>query len=204
MRQLLRVAIALAASSAVLLAATSASATVNPVFADGFETPVASGLYTNRSAGTTFGPWTVTAGNVDQTRPGLWTAAAGSQTVELNGTAPGAVSHSVTAQALTTYRITFALAGNPAIAGLKTGVVTVNGQQIGALSFDTTGRTPTNMGYVTQTFYFTKTLPGSAVLEFRSTTMSGPVGPVIDEVRVDSCLLVICLSAAEKTAPHIR
>jgi hypothetical protein len=85
-----------------------------------------------------------------------------------------------------TYRVRFKLAGNvdqgPAI---KTGQVLANGNVLRDFSFDITGKTRADMGYVTKNAYFVATSP-STTLTFRSTTGSG-YGPVIDKVTVRSC-----------------
>ncbi|AVT28265.1 hypothetical protein C6361_00725 [Plantactinospora sp. BC1] len=73
---------------------------------------------------------------------------------------------------------------------------------IGNLTFDTTGRNPSDMGYVYRTVYFTNVLSGSTTLRFTSTTPSA-YGPVIDAVRVESCLLVVCPASAPRTATRI-
>ena len=76
---------------------------------------------------------------------------------------------------------------------IKTGQVLINGQVAKSFSFDITGKSEANMGYVTKEFTFLAT-GDSTTLEFASTTTPSGYGPVIDNVRVESCLLIICLN----------
>jgi choice-of-anchor C domain-containing protein len=167
---------------------------------DSFETPAAAGGFVRYPAGTQLGPWTVTTGNVDLTTTALWQAAEGRQSLDLDGDAPGAVARTIATTPLLTYRITYALAGNyvgaPAV---KTGEVRANGKVIQEMSFDTTGRYRDSMGYLRQTAYVLAK-SSSLRLEFASTTTPGDFGPVIDDVRVDSCLLVLCPKAGAPAA----
>lgn len=90
------------------------------------------------------------------------------------------------------------LAGNPLSQGdpsagplTKTGDVLINGQIVKSFSFNVSGKSPTDMGYVPEEFAFLAT-GTSTTIEFASTN-PGEGGPVIDDVRVERCLLVVCL-----------
>ncbi|MEU5783415.1 DUF642 domain-containing protein [Micromonospora lupini] len=196
------IGVALAAVlSALLTALTASPAAAAVVFADGFENPAIAGDFTEYAAGQQFGPWTVTTGTVGLTRD--WEAAEGDQSLDLNGFSPGAVARTLPTRLLTTYRVSYALAGNPDNGPLvATGRVTANGQVIDSFSFDTTGHTPSAMGYVYRTTYFTNVLSATTVLQFASTTQDA-FGPVIDDVRVESCLLVICPAGAATAAVRV-
>ncbi len=188
------------------VAATPAHAGTESQFSDGsFETPVvAPGTFLDLGQGQSIGPWTVTKGLVDLIGAGYWQAADGVQSVDLNGQTasipgePGAVSQSFTTVPLFAYEVSFALAGNPLSQGsplagplTKTGQALVNGQVAKDFSFNVTGKSPADMGYVTEEFTFLAT-GTSTTLEFASTN-PGEGGPVIDNVRVESCLPVVCL-----------
>jgi choice-of-anchor C domain-containing protein len=139
------------------------------------------------------GPWTVGGNSVDLNSPRQWDAAEGAQSLDLNGGQPGSVSQTISTLPLTTYVVTFQLAGNPdGGPAVKTGVVEVDGASVGDYAFDVTGHSRRSMGYTEQTVYFTTLLDTSVTLTFTSAT-AGAYGPVIDDVRVSSCLLVICL-----------
>ncbi|MFI6449480.1 choice-of-anchor C family protein [Kitasatospora sp. NPDC050543] len=179
------------AVTSVLLASAGATASAQTVsrFDDGsFEYPRATAnSFTSLSAGQAIGPWQVTAGSVDLIGAGFWQAAEGDQSVDLNGSNSGAVAQTFTTVPGTTYTVTYALAGNPGGApALKTGSALIDGQNFQDFSFNTTGKTFTNMGYVNRQFTFRAT--GSAtVVAFASTTPDSAYGPVVDDVRIQPC-----------------
>ncbi|MET8500693.1 DUF642 domain-containing protein [Streptomyces microflavus] len=160
----------------------------------GFETPAVPPPtpFTVHTAGQTLGPWTVGGDSVDLVSDRLWDAAGGHQSVDLSGNAPGSVSQTVPTLPLTSYIVRFKLAGNVAQPpAVKKGGVRVNGAVVRTFSVDSAGRGFRDMGYVQQTAVFTTLLHTSATLTFASTT-PGYAGPVIDDVVVQSCLLVLC------------
>jgi choice-of-anchor C domain-containing protein len=164
-------------------------------FSDGdFDTPVVTpGTFIEPGLGQSIGPWVVTMGNVDLTGAGFWQTVGGVQSVDLDGDEPGAISQTFNTFPFITYDVSFALAGN--VDGgprIKTGQALVDGHVAANFSFDITGKSHADMGYVTKEFIFRATR-GSTTLEFASTT-PGAYGPVIDDVVVRSCLLPIaCL-----------
>jgi choice-of-anchor C domain-containing protein len=164
----------------------------SPALGDGFEAPAGVGGFTRYETGSQVGAWTVTAGNVDLTTTALWQPAEGRQSLELDGDRPGAIARTFKTTPLLTYRISYALAGNyvgaPAV---KTGELRANGTVIQQLSFDTTGSYRDSMGFVRHTAHVLAK-SASLRLEFASTTAPGGFGPVIDDVRVASCVLVLC------------
>lgn len=184
----------LLALSTALVALTATPASAAPILASGFETPRLTVEFQGFGTGQQLDGWTVTSGGVDLTTD--WQDAEGRQSLDLNSSSPGAVARTFPTQLLTTYKVTFALAGNtegpPA---LKSGRVSVNGQELDTFTFDTTGKSNANMGWTYRTFYFTNLLSGTATLEFASTSLQA-WGPVIDDIKVDSCLLVLCPAAA--------
>ncbi|MFJ8751222.1 DUF642 domain-containing protein [Streptomyces sp. NPDC102441] len=205
----LRLSAAALSAAALLLAAASTTASAHthdtnthdtkthtPVagFDGGFETPVvpAPSLFSTYLGGQTAGPWAVGGNSVDLTSDRLWDAAEGNQSLDLNGSTSGSVSQEISTHPLTSYVVSFELAGNPAWApALKTGELRVDGTPVKTFSFDVTGHGFRNMGYTRQTAVFTNLLKSSVTLTFVSTS-PGLGGPVIDDVRVRSCLLVLC------------
>jgi choice-of-anchor C domain-containing protein len=169
-------------------------------FQDGFENPVATpnsfDLYV---AGQQMGVWTITRGDVHLIGAGFWQAAEGVQSIDLDGGLQGAVATTIATVPLVTYKISYRLAGNPAAGPtIKTGQVLVNGQSVQNFSFDITGKTFANMGYVQKSFLIL-TLGHSVTLGFSSTTTPSGFGPVLDKVVVQSCLLILCPSNAVVT-----
>jgi choice-of-anchor C domain-containing protein len=158
-----------------------------------FESPVvAPNTFQLFSVGESIGPWKVSQGDVHLIGAGFWEAADGVQSLDLDGSAvQGGVAQEFATVPLLKYKVRYELAGNvdqgPAI---KTGQVLANGNVLQNFSFDITGKTRADMGYVTKETYFVAT-GLSTTLTFRSTTGSG-YGPVIDKVTVKSCLLIIC------------
>ncbi|WP_420822053.1 choice-of-anchor C family protein [Streptomyces avicenniae] len=153
-----------------------------------FEYPVArANAFTTYQAGEAIGPWTVTSGAVDLVDDGLWQAAEGNQSVDLNATVPGAVAQIFTTTPGQTYTVSYALAANPGGGPtVKTGRVLVDGQNVQDFSFDITGRSHTAMGYIKRQVTFVATA-ATTTLGFASTTANSPYGPVIDDVLVTTC-----------------
>jgi choice-of-anchor C domain-containing protein len=187
-------AAAVAVLSCVGVFAAAPASAATPAFSDGgFESPVvAPHTFVTIFAGQPLGAWTVTKGNVDLIGAGFWQAADGVQSLDLDGTQAGAVGQTFATSPLFAYEVSFALAGNPVDLPLvKTGQVLVNGQVALNFSFDTTGKTEAKMGYVHREFVFQAT-GNATTLEFASTS-AGAFGPVIDDVEVQPCLLILCL-----------
>jgi choice-of-anchor C domain-containing protein len=164
----------------------------------GFETPVvSSGSFSEYADGQSLGAWSV-GGSVDLNSGRQWQAADGDQSLDLNGDAPGSVSQTLSTLPLTTYVVTYDLAGNPDSGpAVKTGALRVNGAVLQNFTFDTTGRSRAAMGYVRRTAEFTTLLDTSVTLTFAGTN-PGAYGPVIDAVHVDGCLLVLCPAVARR------
>lgn len=197
---------AIVVSSAVALLSGMGSIHASPAAAtgglqDGFETPVvAPNTFATFVAGQQMGAWTVTRGDVHLSGAGFWQVAEGVQSLDLDGGQQGAVAATFAVVPLVTYKVSYRLAGNP-VAGptIKTGQVLVNGQLAQNFSFDITGKTSTNMGYVQKSFLLLLTFEHSVTLEFSSTTTPSGWGPVLDDVVVQSCLLVLCPGSAAVT-----
>lgn len=163
--------------------------TVPAAFGDGsFEYPLAPAhSFTTLGVGQTIGPWVVSKGTVDHIGAGFWAASDGDQSVDLNGNQTGGVAQTFATTPGTKYRVTYSIAGNPGPPSIKTGRVLVNGTDAQDFTFDVTGKTYLDMGYSTETFEFTASLP-QTTLTFDSTTVAvgGPsfYGPVLDNVIV--------------------
>lgn len=158
-----------------------------------FETPhVPNGTFTTVYAGGSIGPWTVTQHNVDHIGSGFWQAADGVQSLDLSGSTNGAVAQTFNTVPGLTYVVKFALAGNPDGAPIvKTGRALLNGQPVLDFSFNISGKSRSDMGYQYKKFSFLS-LGTHATVELASTSATA-FGPVVDDVTVRPCLLVICL-----------
>jgi choice-of-anchor C domain-containing protein len=137
-------------------------------------------------AGSTFGAWSVGAGNVDLAQ--AWQAPSGTQSVDLEGTnADGEVHQDLATTAGGHYLIKFKLAGNPEGApAIKTIQVTWGGVIVATFTFDTTGHTTQDMGWVTKKVKVVA--QGSTTrLGFQSADEPNghnSFGPTIDSVKV--------------------
>lgn len=188
-RRLLAAAVTMGVTTGLGVVAAAPAHALTGFSNGSFENPVVvPNTFQRFFIGESIGAWEVSQGNVDLIGAGFWQAADGVQSLDLDG---GVVQGGVTQEFITVpllkYKVRFKLAGNvdqgPAI---KTGQVLVNGHVIENFSFDITGKTRANMGYVSEEAYFIATSL-STTLTFRSTTGSG-YGPVIDKVTVKNCL----------------
>jgi choice-of-anchor C domain-containing protein len=148
-----------------------------------FEEPSVIFGVTTYGAGATFGGWTVISNSIDLVAGGVWVAANGSALVDLNGfaPAPGAIYRNVTNTAGKSYQLRFAYAGNPdAVPVVKTMQVFWGGSLVANVSFDTTGHTESNLGWVYTNIIVTGT--GLDRLQFSSTVASSSFGPLVDNI----------------------
>ena len=145
-----------------------------------FETAsVASGAGLD-SGSTAITGWKVGDGGVQYR--GDFYAAEGIRSLDLNYLDAGSILTSFSASQGKKYLVTFSLAGNPVgIQGIKTLRVSV-GSQSKEFTFDTTGKSVHNMGWISKSWIF-KATDVSPILLFRSLT-PGTFGPALDKVRV--------------------
>jgi hypothetical protein len=176
----------------MLLPATSASAlptsTPNVVVDGNFASPAqTAGGYTVFNAPSTFGgAWTVTSGSIDIDSATFFNppGAPGTQTVDLDGTSPGAIAQTLTGLLPGgLYSGTFQLSANTLCTAGTSPVVKTLSVQAGAgtpqtYAYDTT----TQSGWVGQTFSFTAPASGSATLTFQSTDSMGGCGPLVTDI----------------------
>ncbi|MEU3602475.1 choice-of-anchor C family protein [Streptomyces sp. NPDC006798] len=182
---LVATALALAATGAVL--ASPAQAAALSRFDNGsFEYPLApANSFSTHAAGSSLGPWRVGAGGIDLIDNGFWQAAEGDQSIDLNAGSPGSVAQTFTTVPGKTYTVSYSLAGNPEGVNqpvVKTGRALIDGQNFQDFTFDVTGKTRANMGYVNRQFTFTAGAAATTLGFVSSTT--GAHGPVLDNVQV--------------------
>lgn len=171
------------AAAALLLTATSYAA---PFQNGSFEVPGISGggnLETLVGGSAALSGWTVTGASIDYLST-YWQAADGIHSLDLSGTNAGGVEQTFDTVAGRTYRVRFAMAGNPERAppGIYTMVVQVIGGSAQTYTFDATGSSIGNMRWSTQTYTFVAT-GASTTLSFSSQD-SGLYGPALDNVVV--------------------
>lgn len=151
-----------------------------------FEAQQIGGPYQVFSAGQNLGGgWMVESGTVEIVSD-YWPAAQGRQSVDLSGIFEeiGTIYQDITTVPGKSYRIRFAFAGNPEDPGTdKRMKVFWNDGEMADLTFNTVGRSLTNMGWAYHTYRVTATGPTSR-LKFKSLTVSF-LGPVIDDVSIE-------------------
>jgi choice-of-anchor C domain-containing protein len=161
----------------------------NRVANGGFESVAApAGWFTTYGTGATIGGWRVTAGTVQVKGKGFWQAGAGVQSLDLNGDGTGAMAQDVSTTAGESYDLTFRLAGNPdggpAVKTVDVTWGTAGGTDtvvVGRMTFTTTGRSRTDMGWIDVSLPGLKATGTKMVLGFVSQT-AGAFGPALDGI----------------------
>ena len=159
----------------------------NIVLNPSFESPVEpANSFSSYSAGSTaITSWTVASGSVDHIGAGFWQAADGVQSVDMNGSDAGSLFQDLVTIPGAGYNLTFALAGNPNGAPtIKHLQVLWNGLNQGTFTFDITGKSFPNMGYITIPVSGLQATTASTRLQFTSLDAGSSFGPVLDNVSV--------------------
>ncbi|MBC7521213.1 MAG: choice-of-anchor C family protein [Sandarakinorhabdus sp.] len=172
----------------VVAAAMLASSAQALVIANGsFERgPADVGAFTTLGAGSTALPgWTIGAGGIDLIG-NYWTASDGVRSIDLTASTAGSISQDIATVIGTTYTVRFDLSGNPDTGGLglltKSLDVSVNGNNTANYTFDTTGKSNANMGWVGKSYVF---VADSTVSTLQFTSLSGDFrGPAIDNISI--------------------
>lgn len=167
--------------------------TPDPVCAVTADNLVANGNFENPVIGAvwSFSPtlpcWVlVTPNKAELDPPTIWAPAVGDQSLDLNPDAQGEIYQTIQVVPGQAYSLSFWLAGNiQGEFGVKKVKVSWGPHALGTFSFDTTGKTAQNMGWIKQsvTIPAALTTSGSIDLRFQSLT-EGSIGPVIDDVKV--------------------
>ena len=172
-----------AAGALVLAMAVGGAAHAANLVADSnFNTPFGGPTFTTESAGTSFGPWTVTSGSVDLIGDYWQAPTTGGGSVDVDGNSPGSFDQSINTGA-GKYTLTFDLSGNPdGPPATKTLQVSVGGVTK-TFSYQIGSNTHSNMMYVPESLTFTTT--GPTLLTFASLDpSSSPYGPVVGDVSI--------------------
>ena len=163
-------------------ATAPSSSGANVVSNGGFELPsVAPSAWLAYPAGSALGAWVVGGGGVDVVA--AWQDAEGNQAIDLNAGAPGSVYQDVPTVPGQAYFLRFALSANNETVPpfLKQMDVRFDGESVAVESFDSTGHTTSDMGWVYKVHTVTATGAVSRV-EFISLTDNSFGGAVIDDV----------------------
>ena len=185
-----------AAAVGVFVLPGQAAAQTSLVANGDFESPVVSGTFEN-FPWPGFDSWRVEPrapdgdwASIDIVR-GLWPAASGAQSLDLNGSYGdgAAMTQTLATSAGVTYTLSFAFAGNPDPAEscatspvVKSMEVLWGGTSVGVFTFDTTGRSLADPGWQTISVPVTAA-QATTTLGFTS-LVYGACGPVLDAVAV--------------------
>ena len=129
------------------------------------------GVFQTINAGSTvITGWTVSQGSIDYIGT-LWQASNGSRSLDLSGENAGGIKQTFNTTVGKTYRVTFDLAGNtftsPTIKDMRVSA----GGSSADFSFDTTGKSNSNMGWLSKSWDFTANST-TTTLEFIDLTNS--------------------------------
>jgi len=120
--------------------------------------------------------WTVSQGTIDYIGT-AWQASEGARSLDLQGLASGGIQQTFNTTIGETYRVTFDLAGNP----IKEMRVSAGGSSAD-FSFDITGKSNSNMGWLSKSWDFTANST-TTTLEFTGLGNSD-AGAALDNVSV--------------------
>jgi choice-of-anchor C domain-containing protein len=126
--------------------------------------------------------WVVTQGNIDYIDAGYWQAADGKRSLDMNGITAGGISQTFKTKKGQKYRLTFALAGNPNSEPTEKKLQVSGAGKKMEFTFDATGKTRTDMGWVRKTWDFTAEAD-MTTLQFLS-LLDGDAGAALDDVVV--------------------
>ncbi|WP_176764028.1 choice-of-anchor C family protein [Aquimonas voraii] len=127
--------------------------------------------------------WTITAGDMDYIGP-LWGAGEGNRSLDLVGCLQGAISQTFDTLPGARYRVSFLMAGNPGTQPTLKTLRASAGLAAQDFSFDTSGRSVTDMGWSPRSFEFIAS-GASTTLSFTNTSSpSGCGGAALDAVSV--------------------
>jgi choice-of-anchor C domain-containing protein len=152
----------------------------------GFESPVTTTrTYDSYSRGGRLGAWLVAGGAVDLISHYFWKPAKGLQSIDLDGTCgAGTISQVVHPVPGRSYRLRFAVAGNPGgPPAVKSVAVWWGGTLVGSLSFDASTTSYRHMGW-TYAEYTVTAASDAVELRFESLT-PGCYGAALDDITLE-------------------
>jgi choice-of-anchor C domain-containing protein len=156
----------------------------NGSFEDGGYTPNASGFEALGTGSSDLTGWAIT-GSIDWIGT-YWPAAAGSKSLDMNGTGPGTISQILATMIGKTYVVSFSMSANPDEgATVKTLTVSATGTTSKSFTYDRVAHSTTraNMMWESKQYSFVAT-NASTTLTFASGEATGASGPALDNVVV--------------------
>lgn len=167
----------------VALAATSPSFAATLITNGSFELGNTSGAFSTVSAGgTDITGWTVDAGSVDYISS-YWAASDGVRSIDIAGSAIGALSQSFATTAGQSYVISFDLSSNPDLSGPRDLLVSIDGGAPNVFTHPgSTGSDAAGMNWTAQSFSFLAGGPSTTITFTTNGTAQGVFGPALDNV----------------------
>lgn len=182
----------LAVAGATMVGGTASASTrvvaagENLIQNGGFEMPSCDASSCEYGAGSTAIPgWTVGGNSVDIVPSGYFQAFKGNQSLDLSGSASGTVTQDVSTVSGRKYTLKWHLAGNPYCGqATKTMDVYWDGTLAGSFDFDTTGHSPSSMGWVGRHLTVTAAGTTSSVEFSDATPDDSACGATLDAVKL--------------------
>jgi choice-of-anchor C domain-containing protein len=174
--------LALVFSTATAVFAVPANLITNGSFEEASQAPPYPTELRLSAGSTVITGWTVTGDGIDY-MGNRWAPSDGLRSVDLNKDGPGGLLSQVSTIVHGQYDLVFDMAGNPDPAPpLRTLAVMINSVEVATFTFDATGKTATNMGWLQKSLRFTAST-SQTTIEFVSRTDAGR-GPMLDNVRL--------------------
>jgi choice-of-anchor C domain-containing protein len=153
-----------------------------PIVNRSFETGADPGEATTLPAGSTaIEGWTVVGGSVSYVGK-QWQHSQGDRSVALQ--CGGGISQTLETLPDYDYEVRFTMAGDPKAAPAVKTLIVRFGEQERSFTFDTSGRSPADMGWASRTWVFRSTAKGTT-LAFLSPKANCSV-PAVDNVRIEA------------------
>lgn len=172
---------------ALVLAQSVSASAPNLIANGGFESSTYSNpsdLYETFAAGSTaLTSWTIDFGSVDLIKS-YWTPAQGSYSLDLSGDQDGMISQSFNTTIDQRYLVSFAMAGNPDDTNHPNKTMEVGLSLGDYYTFNTTGKTHSDMGWVQNSFEFKATGTLSELYFLSANEYNSPYGVALDNITV--------------------
>ena len=159
------------------------STDVNLLTNGGFESPQLDSGAPGQTISHGLTGWNIESGNIDLIHS-FWTPKSGNQSIDLVGTYPGTISQTINTVPGATYTISFRMAGNPDAQEQKVLGVYWDGNEVGSPTFDTTGKSKTDMGWTFVAIPGLTATKTTTKIAFKNIASSEYYGVALDDISV--------------------
>ncbi len=139
--------------------------------------------FTSYASGSAMGGWTVTQNSVELLDNSFIPTYSGGRAIDMDGSAPGAISQTLTTVAGNTYTVHFMMSANASGVATKSLELSAGGVTSNYSITTSSGHSISTPDWVEQSYTFTAT-GTSTVLQFRSLSASGAQGAILADVAV--------------------